>query len=167
MDPRGDADQTPSWIWQLCPGARLQEEEAGRMFSVHQQCSLVTSNFLCVCLLLFSSSPGFHFPLLCASFPSRAYALFHVLLPHHFVPASLLALPPSSLELPQIHIFSFSSYLTVSACWSVCRFHTCLASPHNPKSQFVEINPPSHLPLHIYTAHGPDFFSLCCQSKVF
>lgn len=50
MDPRGDADQTLSWIWQLCPGARLQEEEAGRMFSVHQQCSLVTSNFLCVCL---------------------------------------------------------------------------------------------------------------------
>ena len=53
----------------------------------------------------------------------------------------------------------------------LCGIQTCLASPHNPKSQFVEINPPSHLPLQIYryryTAHGPDFFPLCCWHKVF
>lgn len=60
---------------------------------------LVTRNFPCVCLLLFSPSPGFHFPLLCTSFPSRAYALFHFLLPHHFASASLLARPSSPLEL--------------------------------------------------------------------
>lgn len=28
----GEADQTLSWAWQVCPGARLQEEEAGRIF---------------------------------------------------------------------------------------------------------------------------------------